>query len=115
MPRCFSRIEANLDLGEEAELRRLEAGQPSFANASASALRHNSAPVPEGRRIVINRREKKTSKDCASPNGGAPRHGALAMAAPGRAILVRARRHHVRGPRREHLSETGDSRVSGVT
>jgi hypothetical protein len=61
------------------------------------------------------KKKKKPSRDGASPHGGAPRHGASAMAAPGRANSVRARRLYVRGPRGDHLSETGDSRVSGVT
>jgi hypothetical protein len=44
-------------------------------------------------------------------HGGAPRHGASAVAASGRVILMRAWRCHVQGPRGELLSATGDSRA----
>jgi hypothetical protein len=47
----------------------------------------------------------------ASAHGGAPRHGASAVATSGRVILMRARRCHVQGPRGKLLSATGDSRA----
>jgi hypothetical protein len=67
------------------------------------AIRHfyqNSIEILKGRRFA-----------CRSLHGGAPRHGASAVAASGRVILMRAWRCHVQGPRCELLSATGDSRA----
>jgi hypothetical protein len=65
----------------------------------------------EKQQLFLEKRKKKSSKGGASLHGGAPRHGASAVAASGRVILMRAWRCLVQGPRGELLSATGDSRA----